>query len=160
MTDFKAHVRILLVEDNPADVHLIRKALNRGSQPYQLEVASDGEQALNLLRQIQWDSSVWRPELVLLDLNLPVHDGPEILRYMRKGGTLSKIPVIVFSSSDSPKDRRTASDLGATRYVRKSSSLEEYLAIEQVMVETLAGGELLSRSASSGSAVAVAEVVD
>src|ERR1700722_8859850 len=96
--------RIFLAEDNPADVYLIEQALREHGVAFDLEVAEDGKQALRFLRGDATDAGTEHPSLILLDLNLPQHDGAEILRYIRQNSLLCSVPVVVFTSSDSPKD--------------------------------------------------------
>src|SRR4051812_20488318 len=108
----RAHsVHIFLAEDNPADVYLIRQSLHEHGIPCQLDVASDGEQALHFLRHQTLFASGTAPALILLDLNLPKHDGIEVLQHVRQNQRLASVPVILLTSSDSPKDRLTATEL-------------------------------------------------
>ena len=132
-------LRIFLVEDNPADVYLIEQALREQGIAFNLEVAVDGKQALLFLQGGAHVSEASRPALILLDLNLPQHDGTEILRCIRQSRLLAAVPVVVFTSSDSPKDRHLAMQSGATRYFRKPSSLKEFLAIGATLKELLRG---------------------
>jgi DNA-binding response OmpR family regulator len=74
---------------------------------------------------------------MLLDLNLPRHDGMEILRQVRRNPRLASVPVIVFTSSDSPSDRLSASELGITRYLKKPTLLDDFLGIGAVVLEVL-----------------------
>lgn len=129
--------RIFLVEDNPADVYLIEQALREHGAAFNLEVAADGKQALSFLRGGANVSETSRPDLILLDLNLPQHDGTEILRAIRQNRLLSSVPVVVVTSSDSPKDRLLAMQAGATRYLKKPSSLQEFMAIGAILKELL-----------------------
>src|SRR5271166_3921600 len=106
MTPAPEAARIFLAEDNPADVYLIEQALREHGVAFHLDVAEDGKQALAFLRGDASASDNARPALILLDLNLPQHDGTEILRAIRKNVWLSDVPVVVLTSSDSPKDRQ------------------------------------------------------
>jgi len=119
-------VHILLAEDNPADVYLIEEALREHGVQFQLKVAQDGEQAIQLLTQ---DDT--RFDVVLLDLNMPKRGGSEVLEKLH-GNT---VPVIVLTSSDSPADRMQAMRLGATHYIRKPTGLDDFLAIGGVIKE-------------------------
>lgn len=132
-------VQILLAEDNPADVYLIRHALAENGVECSLEVARDGREALAFLHSADNAPSESPPSLILLDLNLPQHDGMEILQRMRQSRRLEAVPVIVFTSSDSPADRLSATQLGITRYIKKPSLLDDFLAIGAVIREVLAG---------------------
>jgi len=114
---------VLLAEDNPADVYLIREALKENDVECTLHVAADGKDALEMLNNGLPGGA--RLDLIILDLNLPRHDGLEILDRLRDMGK-SSIPVVVLTSSDSPRDRQTAIDLGAIHYLRKPSGLEQF----------------------------------
>jgi CheY-like chemotaxis protein len=117
-------VRILLAEDNPADVYLIEEALREHEVPFQITVAEDGEVAIGMIvaGQVQ-------PDLILLDLNMPKRSGGEVLTRLRQDSKCQAIPVIVLTSSDSPSDREEALKLGATSYIRKPTGLDEFLQI-------------------------------
>jgi chemotaxis family two-component system response regulator Rcp1 len=123
---------ILLGEDNPADVYLIRQALEENGVRYTLEVASHGGEMIAAVSK-----RGKAPDLVVLDLNLPRHDGLEILKLIRENQDFSCVPVVILTSSDSPKDRTAASTLGAACYIRKPSNLEEFMAIGQTLQSLL-----------------------
>ncbi len=129
--------RIFVAEDNPADVYLIEQALREHNVAFDLKVAEDGRQALSFLRGHSHLAADSRPCLILLDLNLPQHDGTEILRFIRESLILSRVPVVVFTSSASRGDHLLAMQSGATRYFRKPSSLKEFLAIGATLKELL-----------------------
>lgn len=116
---------ILLGEDNPADVYLIRQALEEHGVKYRLEIASHGGEMIAALARVRTDP----PDLIVLDLNLPRYDGLEILKLIRDNSMLTGIPVVILTSSDSPKDRVAASQFGADCYIRKPSKLDEFMAI-------------------------------
>src|ERR1041385_3211906 len=123
---------ILLAEDNPADVYLIRRALREHGGELSVRVSSDGKDTLQILsREAAYRE---RPalELIILDLNLPRHDGIEILERLRATEEFDRVPVVVLTSSDSPRDRQSANRLGATLYLRKPPSLEQFLARGQL----------------------------
>lgn len=127
-------VKILLGEDNPADVYLIRQALDEHAVQYSMEVAAHGGEMMAAIA----DEQMVVPDLIVLDLNLPRHDGWEVLRAIRSTVHLRAIPIVVLTSSDSPKDRALASDYGASAYLRKSSNLEEFMAIGKILKTMLA----------------------
>ena len=127
MTEGKERVRILLVEDNPADVYLMRQALNEAPLDYELLVADNGEEALNLL--VDGGNAAAAPELLLLDLNLPRLDGVAILEAIHEQEHLRNLPVILLSSSQAPRDRARADDLRYGMYIVKPADLDEYLAL-------------------------------
>jgi CheY-like chemotaxis protein len=126
-------LEILLAEDNPADVYLIREALREYEIACTVRTAADGSDVLKLV-----SSGTWRPDLIILDLNLPRHDGLEILQKLRSTQATAHIPAVVLTSSDSPRDRVTANQLGATRYLRKPSNLEQFLQLGAIFKELLA----------------------
>src|SRR5580704_17114110 len=109
--------KILLGEDNPADVYLIRQALRENGVGYTLQVASHGGEMISALT----GNNIDIPDLIVLDLNLPRYDGLEILKLIRESSKLAGIPVVILTSSDSPKDRVAASQYGADYYIRKPS---------------------------------------
>jgi len=115
---------ILLVEDNPGDVLLVRKALERAGLRHELRVAGDGDEALALLRAPAAAGRA-RPGLVLLDLNLPGKDGREVLAEIKGDPALRVLPVVVLTSSRAERDVRRAYELHANSYVTKPPSLRE-----------------------------------
>ena len=116
--------RILLGEDNPADVYLIRQALADTGAEFSLQVASHGGEMIAAI-----ENKTSTPDLIVLDLNLPRHDGLEILKLIRSKSCFLQTPVVILTSSDSPKDRTAASALGADHYIRKPSNLDDFIAI-------------------------------
>ena len=133
-------LRILVVEDNPADVVLIQEALAEYAMQYSLRVLSDGAETISFLRGIDWPHYPACPDVILLDLNLPKVDGHELLRLIREHPVCSGVPVIVVTSSDSAEDRRRAAQLGATDYFRKPSSLEDFLKLGGIVKKLTAAG--------------------
>jgi two-component system response regulator len=123
-------MRIFLAEDNPADVYLLREALGV-DQDTQLEllVVQDGEEALDFVYRRGKFVSVPNPDLVVLDLNLPKSDGNDVLKAIRETEDLRDVPVVILTSSDSPKDRDAAERLGANGYITKPSDLDEFLSL-------------------------------
>jgi len=121
--------RVLLAEDNAADVYLIREALREHRVNCDLQVASDGQEVLEALTSTP--PHVQDLKLIILDLNLPRHDGIEILERLREAG-LQHIPVVVLTSSDSQRDRDHAIQLGAVRFLRKPSELDQFLSLGAV----------------------------
>jgi len=131
---------ILLAEDNPADVYLVREALREHGVTCEIQVASDGRAVLDIISAESSNSLAGRFGLIILDLNLPLHDGIEILQSLRTTRDSAHLPVVVLTSSDSPRDRLLANQLGATRYLRKPSSLEQFLSLGAVFKELLEPG--------------------
>jgi DNA-binding response OmpR family regulator len=117
---------VLLVEDNPSDVLLIREAIQTCSVPTEVAIAYDGDQAMRVL-----DEHNPTPDLVILDLNLPRREGFEILGRITDGGP----PMIVFTSSDGSEDRMRAIALGAMDYIVKPVTWDEYASAIRGAIE-------------------------
>jgi len=120
----KSRLEILLVEDNPADVRLFGDALEEAHAGHHLNVAPDGEDALDFLFRRGVHINVPRVDLVLLDLNLPIMDGDAVLREIRSHADTALLPVIILSSSNAGKDVRLAYELHANGYIRKALDLD------------------------------------
>lgn len=116
------------MEDNAPDVRLVVEAFRCFERPVNLQVVSDGEAALDFLYQRGPFANAPRPALVILDLNLPRRNGREILAEIRQDPQLGGVPIVVFSSSTAPDDKRAAYELGARSYVTKPLFLDEYVA--------------------------------
>ena len=129
---------ILLAEDNPADIYLIREALQEHGITNPVQVVSDGKEVLQILAQLDLQPEENHLRLIILDLNLPRHDGIEILQKLRDTPRMARVPVVVLTSSDSPRDREVATRLGAARYLRKPSNLEQFLNLGVVFKDLLA----------------------
>lgn len=127
----------MLVEDNPADVFLVHEAIAAHNIPANIVVIRDGEEATRLIGRADADNDVPCPELFLLDLNIPTKNGEEVLAHIRKSVRCGKTPVVIMTSSDSPRDRAIAQSLGANRYFRKPSDYDAFLAVGEVIKEML-----------------------
>ena len=128
--------RIMLAEDNPGDVLLFREALRTRGIPCELAVAEDGHKAIAMLRAAV-DGATATPDLIILDVNLPKHNGNVVLREVRSRDSLAGVPVIMLTSSASPTDRQASKNLGANLYIQKSSNLDELLEIGRIVEEFL-----------------------
>ena len=126
--------RILVAEDNPADVYLLREAFNVAGEDIEILVVSDGEQALEYVQRQGRFGNAAVPDLVVLDLNLPKSDGGDVLRCIRETPAYSDVPVVVLTSSDSPRDRKTAESLGANCFITKPSDLDAFLALGRTLM--------------------------
>jgi two-component system, chemotaxis family, response regulator Rcp1 len=122
-------VEILLVEDNPGDVRLTREALSEGKVHNNLSVAQDGVEALAYLRKEGKYSDATRPDLILLDLNLPKVDGREVLAAIKADLKLRNIPVVILTSSEAEQDIVRAYDLHANCYVTKPVDLDQFIHV-------------------------------
>jgi two-component system, chemotaxis family, response regulator Rcp1 len=123
-------VEILLVEDDPADVRLVREALEGRSVPGNLNVVPDGVEALAYLRGQGEYAGALLPDLILLDLKMPKKSGLEVLAEVKADEALRHIPVIVLTTSDAPDDILRAYDLHASCFITKPADLAEF---ERVM---------------------------
>jgi CheY-like chemotaxis protein len=124
---------ILLAEDNPADVQLVREVLQDRSVACDLHVVRDGEQAIAFLDRLDANSKLDCPSLFLLDLHLPKRDGAAIMRRLRASERCGQTAVVVLTSSDSPRDLESAERHAALHYFRKPSSLEQFLTLGDII---------------------------
>ncbi len=124
---------ILLVEDNPGDVSLTKAALAQSTTPHHLRVAEDGETALRFLRREGEHKQSPRPDLMLLDLNLPGKHGLEVLREVRGDPTTARLPVIILSTSMSPPDIEESYQLHANSYVAKPVEMQDFYKIMEAI---------------------------
>lgn len=120
MTFPLATKHLLLVEDNEHDVELARAALAESDVHCEVTVARDGQEALDLLR-----GAGQRPDLVLLDLNMPRVSGPEVLRALKGDAVLRDVPVVVFTTSNEARDREACTVAGADDYVLKPGRFDQ-----------------------------------
>lgn len=122
-------LEILLVEDNPGDVRLMREALRERRVRYHMSVVEDGEQALAFLHRLPPFQEARRPDLIFLDLNLPKKDGREVLAELKEHDSLRRIPVVVLTTSDADRDVQRAYELHANCYVKKPVDLDRFLSV-------------------------------
>jgi two-component system, chemotaxis family, response regulator Rcp1 len=126
-------VEILLVEDNPGDVRLTIEALKEGQVLHHLSVARDGVEALAFLRREGPHANAARPDLILLDLNLPRRDGREVLAEIKKDATLRRIPVVVLTTSKAQEDILRSYELHANSYIDKPVDLEQFISVVRAL---------------------------
>ncbi|MBI5827918.1 MAG: response regulator [Deltaproteobacteria bacterium] len=126
-------IEILMVEDNPADVRLTVEAFKDAKVLNHLNVVHDGEEALAYLRRNGKYAGVPRPDLVLLDLNLPKMDGREVLEEIKKDADLKRIPVVVLTTSNDERDILKAYDLHVNAYVTKPVALDQFVKIVEAV---------------------------
>jgi two-component system, chemotaxis family, response regulator Rcp1 len=129
--EMKKPFEVLLVENNPGDVELTRKAFEDRKLPYRLEVVNDGIQALGYLRRAGPYNNAPRPDLIIMDLRLPVKSGLEILADIKGDVELRQIPVVILTSSKTPGDIQKSYSLHANCYVVKPVDLDEYIGVVQ-----------------------------
>jgi two-component system, chemotaxis family, response regulator Rcp1 len=120
-------IELLVVEDNPGDVRLLEEAFGESALEVNIRVARDGAEALSLV--LGPDAATdWRPDLILLDLNLPKVGGHEVLKHLKSDPNTRRIPVIVLTSSKAESDVRRAYEAHANAYLKKPSTLDGLLA--------------------------------
>lgn len=120
-------IHILLVEDNPGDVRLTREALRGARVANDLQVVGDGEAAIDYLRRRGRYVDAPRPDIVLLDLNLPRLDGREVLMDIKSDPDLAKIPIIILTSSSAERDIQSSYELHANCYISKPVDFTEFI---------------------------------
>jgi CheY-like chemotaxis protein len=120
---------VLLVEDSPGAVRLTREALREGKIRNNLSVVSDGVEAMEFLRREGKYADAPRPDIVLLDLNMPRKDGREVLAEMKSDENLKRIPVVILSTSEAEQDILKTYDLHANCYLTKPVDLEQFISI-------------------------------
>lgn len=119
-------LQLLLIEDDPEDVELTREVLQRCGFRTRLQVAANGNDALAYLYKNPDAPGGGRPDLILLDLNMPCMDGVELLRRIKTDDSLKSIPVIIFTTSSTEKDLKRCSELGADGFVTKPVGLDQF----------------------------------
>lgn len=124
---------ILLVEDNAADILLTEEVLKDSKLRLKLNVVRDGVEAITYLRREGQYANVNKPDLILLDLNLPRKDGREVLKEIKSDDHLKSIPIVVLTTSDTDEDILRSYNLGANCYISKPLSLEEFAQIMKLI---------------------------
>jgi CheY-like chemotaxis protein len=124
-------VEILLVEDNPGDVRLTKEALKEGKVYNNLHWAKDGVEAMEFLRQEGKNAKAPRPDIILLDLNLPKKDGREVLASLKSDSRFKHIPVVILTTSEAEEDVLKSYELHANCYVTKPVDLEKFIQVVQ-----------------------------
>lgn len=128
-------IDILMVEDDPGDVRLTREALKGSKLLHSLNVVEDGVAALDYLRKASPYEHAIRPDLVLLDLNLPKKDGREVLAAMKQDPALRTIPVVILTTSQAEEDVLRAYNLNANCYVTKPVDFDQFMRIVRTIEE-------------------------
>lgn len=142
--DRKHH--LLIIEDNPADVDLLRRALLTAQLDFELTVVDDGADALALLHP---GAGMPAPDLAIVDLNLPKHSGLEVIERMRANPTFHEVPVVILTSSSAPGDRSGLDKFRITKYIVKPADLEEFMRIGGQIREVLEAGRARSRGSTA-----------
>jgi DNA-binding response OmpR family regulator len=131
--------RILVIEDNDADVFLLDRALKKQDFPFELIHLLNGDEALAFVRRQGIYADAALPNLILLDLNLSKYTGEGILREIRNSGHLAGVPVCVWSSSRSRRDESLLKDLGVSQFIPKPSGLGQFMEIGKIVKDLLTG---------------------
>jgi chemotaxis family two-component system response regulator Rcp1 len=126
-------VEILLVEDNPGDVRLTQEVLREGKVRNTLRVAGDGEQALAMLRREGAHRDAPRPDVILLDLNLPKKDGRAVLAEIKSDPLLHRIPVVILTTSKAEEDVLKSYELNANCYITKPVDLDQFINVVRMI---------------------------
>jgi two-component system, chemotaxis family, response regulator Rcp1 len=121
-------IQILLVEDNPGDVRLTAETLRTGKVANDLHVAKDGEDAMAFLRRQTPHTGAPRPDLVILDLNLPRKDGIEVLTEIKQDDSLHVIPIVILTTSGAERDVLQSYELKANAYITKPIDVHDFIA--------------------------------
>lgn len=129
MSENEKPVEILLAEDNPGDVRLAQKALKEGKLANNLHITTDGVEVLQFLRQEGEYADVPRPDIILLDLNMPRKDGQDVLKELKDDDDLGRIPVVVLTSSESEEDIAKSYELNANAYLTKPVDFDGFIDI-------------------------------
>lgn len=128
-------IEILLVEDNPGDVRLIVESLKENKMRNRLDVVEDGEETLAFLRREGRYAQAPRPDLILLDLNLPKKDGRQVLAEIKADETFRRIPVVILTTSKAEEDILKAYDLNANCYITKPVGLDRFIKVVKSIKE-------------------------
>jgi CheY-like chemotaxis protein len=137
--------KIVVIEDNSADVFLLRHALDQHDEPYVLDVLRDGEEAIDFVNQLR-DGSPVEPCVIVLDLHLPKHDGAVVLKVIKQEPSLASVRIVALTTLASPKDEQEVRDLGVRLYRAKPTLVEEWVKL---------AGEILQLCHEQSSAVLV-----
>jgi chemotaxis family two-component system response regulator Rcp1 len=131
----RIYMEILLVDDNPADVRMVRDGLQEALPDARLSVAADGVEAIRFLRREGRHARAPRPDLIILDLRLPKKSGFDVLVEIKQDPALANIPVVVQSSSEAPIDIQRAYSLHANCYITKPAGFDEFSRTMRVLAD-------------------------
>ncbi len=135
MTNFDRTIQMLLVEDNPADAWLLKEMIFRWTNQVQIKLITDGEEAEKYLQEDVATQKATRPDVIILDLNLPKVDGRVLLKEIRMNDALSSIPVFILTSSSLESDKKQCEASQADLYLTKPSDLTEFVQLVQHLVD-------------------------
>jgi two-component system, chemotaxis family, response regulator Rcp1 len=129
--------RVLVIEDNSSDVFLLERAMNKQDLRFELVHLTNGAEALAFIRKQGAYADAAIPKVILVDLNLSKYSGEDILRAIRDAKHLAGVPVCVWSSSQSQRDRTMMMDLGVARFITKPSGLDQFMEIGKIIKDLL-----------------------
>src|SRR4051794_14508682 len=144
--------RIVLAEDNAADIGLVREALREHELQCDLQVISDGEAVVQFIEGLEKNKNLPCPDLLLLDLHLPKCDGAEILERLRASERCRRTPVVILTSSSSPRDRQDAEKFAALHYFQKPSKLVDFMKLGAIIKALLSAPNHASSPAQGNGA--------
>jgi len=127
--------RIVIIEDNPADVFLLRHGLDQHGEEYVLETLDDGEEALQFVQKQRLLPFEPEPCVIVLDLHLPKHDGPVVLQALRSEPSLAHVQVVALSTLAAPQDEMRVRDLGVRLYRTKPTDLDDWISLARQILE-------------------------
>jgi len=126
-------IEILLVEDDLGNIRLTEEAFKEGNVRHNLRTVTDGVMAINYLNKTEGYDDAPKPDLILLDLNLPKKDGKEVLSFIKEDSNLKSIPVIILSSSNSETDIKKVYDLHANCYITKPIDFDSFIDVVKII---------------------------
>jgi chemotaxis family two-component system response regulator Rcp1 len=135
IASIKNNPEVLLVDDNPADIDLTSEVLGRSKRHFHVNAVHNGEEAICFLRHQGKYAEVHNPDLIVLDLNLPRVDGRTVLTALKADRDLSRIPVVIFTTSQANDDISRCYQLGANCYLIKPGNLADFVAVVQSMAD-------------------------
>ncbi|MGZ7108846.1 MAG: response regulator [Methanobacterium sp.] len=130
---FNNEIEILLVEDNPADVRLVQEVFKEASIHNKMQLALDGDKAMQILRKEDEYANVSCPDLIILDLNLPKKDGREVLKEIKEDENLKSIPVVILTTSDAEDDLIETYRNNANCYITKPVDLDNFIKVVKII---------------------------
>jgi DNA-binding response OmpR family regulator len=125
--------RILLAEDSRDDLFLIQEALRSAQVDADIQIARDGDAAVKFFESADLDENAPRPDLVLLDLNLPKRNGEQVLKHLRQSLRCRHAQVLIVSSSDQPRDRAAVAEMSVAGYFKKPSSFNDFMKLGPIV---------------------------
>jgi chemotaxis family two-component system response regulator Rcp1 len=129
--------RIVIAEDNPADIQTVRKSLRKHEIDCELFVMTDGKQVFDFIKKTDSDHKLPTPDLALLDMDLPIHNGYELLKQIRGSERCGLIPVIIMTGSSCADDKAAAKRFAAGHYFEKPTDFDAFMKIGEVIKKTL-----------------------